>query len=72
MVLFRVTITVISLQINQHKDIFKIPWNNYLFDQMLPRLWSAEDTFQRAMPLVFNFFSMIYIDDILICFKADK
>ena len=39
---------------------------------MLPRLRSAEYTFQRAMAPIFNFFTMIYIDDIIICFETDK
>jgi len=63
---------MIPLQINQHKDIFKIPWKNYMFDQMLPRLRSAEYTYQRAMAPVFNFFTMIHIDDIFISCEADK
>ena len=36
---------MIPLHINQHEDIFKVPWNNYMFDQMLPGLRNAEDTF---------------------------
>ena len=63
---------MIPFQINQHKDIFKVPWNNYMFEQMLPGLRNVEDTFQRAMAPVFNFFTMIYIDDIIIFFEADK
>ena len=63
---------MIPLPINQHKAIFKVPWRNYIFDQMLPGLRGVEDAFQRTMAPIFNFFTMIYIDDIIICFHADK
>ena len=43
-----------------------------MFNQMLPGLKSSRDTFRRTMALVLNFFTMVYIEDIIICFKDDK
>ena len=63
---------VITLPINQHKATFKAPWGTYMFDHMPSRLKSAKATFQRAMAPDLSYFTMIYIDDIIVCFKTNK
>lgn len=63
---------MIPLQINQLKEFFMFPWSKYMFNQKLPGLKSAGDTFRRTMAHVCNFFTMVYLDDIIICFKHDK
>ena len=63
---------MIPLQINQIKDFFKFPWDSCILKQIPPRLKDTGDTFRRTMFPVFNFFTMVYIDDIIICFKNDK
>ena len=63
---------MIPFQINQLKEFFKFPRENCIFKQILPGLESAGDTFRKTMFSVFNFFTMTYMDDFIICFKDDK
>ena len=63
---------MIPLKINQLKEFFKFPWDNFMFKQILPGLESVGDTFRRTMTSFFNFFTMVYMDDFIICFKDDK
>ena len=43
-----------------------------MFDQMPSGLRSAEATFQRAMAPDLSYFTMIYIDDIIVYFKTNE
>ena len=63
---------VIILPTDQHKATFKEPWGTYMFDQMPSELKSVEDTFQRAMAHVLSYFTMLYLDDIIIYLKLLK
>ena len=56
---------MIPLQINQPKDFFKFPWDSYMLRQIPPELEIVGDTFQKTMPLVLNFSTLVYMDDFI-------
>ena len=63
---------MIPLQNNQLKDFFKFAGRSFKFKPIFSNLKDTADTFQRTMFPVLNFFTMVYLDDIIICFKNDK
>ena len=63
---------LIPLQSKQLKEFFKYMGNSSNFKPNVVKLQDTEDMFQKAMFPVMNFFSMMYLDDVIICFKNDK
>ena len=63
---------LIPFQRKQLKEFFKYTGSSSIFKPRVAKPPDTKDMFLKAMFPVLNFFTIMYLDDIIICFKNDK